>query len=80
MEALREATTLISPPAWSHQHDAQSHHPRPAGKPIQAAPLLQKFDQSALVGSDLPPCKHARAAGNFTLRSNREGEGTGVAQ
>lgn len=80
MEALREATVLISPPAWATNMVLTRTLLTLQGETDQAAPLLQKFDQSPLfVGSDFAGVQARQGGGeNFTLRSNREGEGTGV--
>lgn len=82
MEALREATVLISPPAWANNMVLTRTTLTLQGETDMAAPLLQKFDQSPLfAGSDFAGVQARQGGGeNFTLRSSREGEGTGVEQ
>ncbi|MEP7362886.1 MAG: hypothetical protein ABI972_06490 [Acidobacteriota bacterium] len=82
MEALREATMLVSPPAWANNMVLTRTTLTLQGETDMAAPLLQKFDQSPLfIGSDFAGVQARQGGGeNFTLRSSREGEGTGVEQ
>ncbi|MBN8734093.1 MAG: hypothetical protein J0L64_26385 [Acidobacteria bacterium] len=82
MDAIRESTMLISPPAWASQMVLTRTTLTLQGETDQAAPLLQKFDASALfAGSDFAGVQPRQGGGEtFTLRSNREGQGTGVEQ
>ncbi|MCC7233689.1 MAG: hypothetical protein IT163_00200 [Bryobacterales bacterium] len=82
MEALREATMLISPPAWANQMVLSRTTLTLQGEIDQAAPLLQKFDQSPLfVNSDLAAVQPNQGGGEaFTLRSTREEAVPGAAK
>jgi hypothetical protein len=82
MDALREATMLVSPPAWANNMVLTRTTLTLQGETDVAAPLLQKFDQSSLfISSDFAGVQARQGGGeNFTLRSSREGEGTGVEQ
>jgi len=82
LDALREATVLVSPPAWATNMVLNRGTLTLQGETEQAAPLLQKFDESPLfAGSDFAGVQARQGGGEqFTLRSNREGEGTGAEQ
>jgi len=76
LDALRELTRLIAPPAWTNLVQVDRASVTLAGEAEQAAPLLQVLDNSPLFRNSQFTVAIARtAAGDlFRIRSEREGQ------
>jgi Tfp pilus assembly protein PilN len=80
VEALRELTALLAPPAWASNLSLSRTEITVTGEAPQAAPQLQILDNSPLfVNSQFGQTLGRQGAGGeaFTIRASREGSGTG---
>jgi Tfp pilus assembly protein PilN len=73
MDALKELTKLLSPPAWSSSINITRDQARITGEAPQAAPLLRLIDASPLFeNSEFLGIGKGNGTETFQLRTNRE--------
>lgn len=75
LDALKEVTRLVPPPAFLHTFELTPNQLLIAGEAEQAAPLLKSLDSSPLFqGSEFTsPLNRAGARESFRIRSQRKG-------
>ncbi|MFN7921848.1 MAG: hypothetical protein U0Q16_17235 [Bryobacteraceae bacterium] len=79
-DALREATTLVAPPAWLGSMQINRNEAYLNGESDSAAGLLKALDSSPLFKDSTfsqPMTRVPGGAEQFTIRTQREGPGTG---
>jgi Tfp pilus assembly protein PilN len=73
MDALKELTKLLAPPAWTNSINITRDQARISGEAPQAAPLLRLIDASPLFeNSEFLGIGRGNGTETFQLRTNRE--------
>jgi Tfp pilus assembly protein PilN len=72
LDALKELTHLLAPPAWTSSIDLTRDSARIIGEAPQAAPLLKLIDSSPLFrGSEFQQVSRSGSVESFQIRTNR---------